>query len=279
MARSALITLDDVRGTLHAPTGADNKYSRGVLGLAVGSALYPGAAVLAAEAALHTGVGMVRLASVPVVDTLVLSSRPEVVIAPGHSDAIVAGSGIPEDSGDDIRSRLERLGHHPQVPLVVDAGALKEAAWLEGPKILTPHEGEMRQLATWNQLPGQSVLGFAEALAASWGVVVFLKGQHSVVCTPDGVAHRLPPGSTWLATAGTGDVLAGIMGALLAQKKNTEWTVEELALVAATAGLIHQEAASRLSRERGAGKPGPLLAGELARAVTPVVASLVDSDG
>ena len=277
MTDSKLITLDDVRGTLSPPLTSDNKYSRGVLGLAVGSDQYPGAALLVAEAAVHTGVGMARLASSPAVEQMVVAQRPEVVIAPGQSDAIVVGCGIGEVEAADISERLARLGHELAIPAVVDAGALGQAAAIPGPKILTPHEGEMAALARWNHLPGESALSWAEALAATWGVVVYLKGHTSVVCAPDGIAHRLPPATTWLATAGTGDVLAGVMGALLAQQRGHSWSTESLALLAATAGLIHQEAAARLSREVGAGKPGPILARDLARAITPVVASLVSS--
>lgn len=275
MLAGATISLDDVTGWLPAPQPHDNKYSRGVVGLAVGSSDFPGAAVLATEAAVHSGVGMVRLSTDPSVEQLVLQARPEAVVSPGAVDAIVVGSGLTDGSAEEIRRRLDLFSATPHTPLVIDAGALSEASWMEGPKLLTPHAGEMKRLAEWNHLPGDEPLAWAEALAATWGVVVYLKGHQSVVCAPEGVVYRLPVATPWLATAGTGDVLAGVMGAVLAMKKQPHWSTSDLALAAATAGLIHREAAQRLSRESGAGRPGPIVARDLARALSPVVAALV----
>lgn len=269
------LTLDDVAGIIPAPQPGDDKYSRGVVGLAVGSDDYPGAAVLVAEAAMRAGAGMVRLIAPSRASDLALQSRPEVVTVPGRIDALVVGSGMPDASSADITARVALCELADQAPRIVDAAALGDTPHLGGPRILTPHAGEMTRLAEALRLPGGEPSAWAEALAAHWGVVVVLKGHRPEIFHPDGLAYRLPPGTAWLATAGTGDVLAGLLGALGALRRLTQWTYEDLAFTAAAGVLVHQEAASRLSRHSGAGRPGPVLALELAGELSPVVASLV----
>lgn len=274
----ALPTLefDDLVGLIPSPGPQDDKYSRGVVGLIVGSQDYPGAAVLAAEAALHTGVGMGRLCAPVEVETLVLQSRPEIVVAPGKIDSLVVGCGIASGHGEDIGRRLEHFSLSGDVPTVVDAGALLEATQLPGPKILTPHAGELGSLAEALRLPGDTLASWAGALAATWDVVVLLKGHHTQIFQPSGSTYRLPPSTAWLASAGTGDVLAGLLGGLLALGKNQAWDEDRLALFAGAAALIHAEAAARVSLHSGAGRPGPILAKELALALPTVIAACVD---
>lgn len=269
------LTLDDVQGFLPAPGPDDDKYRRGVVGLAVGSEEYPGAAVLATEAAYRSGCGMARVIAPESVASLVLHTRPEAVVVPGRIDSLVIGSGLPVGSSADVTARLALCELGEAVPRVIDAGALIDTPHIAGPRILTPHAGEVSRLADALQLPGDSPRAWAEALAAHWSVVVVLKGHRPDVFTPAGLAYSLPAGTAWLASAGTGDVLAGLMGTLAALQRRREWSTEELALTAAVAVLVHQEAAHRVSRSAGAGVPGPLLAMDLARELSPVVATIV----
>ncbi|MFT4214794.1 MAG: NAD(P)H-hydrate dehydratase, partial [Microbacterium sp.] len=125
-------TLAEAAAALRAPTAADDKYARGVVGLRTGSDLYPGAAVLGVEAAWRTGVGMVRYLG-PARD-LVLARRPETVTVPGRVQAWVIGSGTAERAAQE-RAALEEL-LAGSVPVVVDAGAgeqlLQRGALLRG---------------------------------------------------------------------------------------------------------------------------------------------------
>ena len=269
------LTLDDIQGFVPAPAPDDDKYRRGVVGLAVGSDQFAGAAVLATEAAYRSGCGMARLIAPEQVASLVLHSRPEAVVVPGRIDSLVIGSGLPDGSSADVTARLALCDLNEAVPRIIDAGALIDTPHIAGPRILTPHAGEVSRLAEALHLPGDSPRSWAEALAAHWSVVVVLKGHRPEVFTPAGLAYSLPAGTAWLASAGTGDVLAGLMGALAALRRQVDWSVEELALTAAVAVLVHQEAAHRVSRTAGAGVPGPLLAMELARELSPVVATIV----
>lgn len=269
---TSVLGVEELRELIRTPGPNDDKYSRGVVGLVVGSEQYPGAALLSTEAALHAGVGMVRLVTTETPRHIVLTNRPEVVVTPGRVDAVVVGCGVPE--GEDLSERLSQLPITPQTPVIVDAGALAVAPAIGGTQILTPHQKELDRLAHSLGVGGREPSEKACAIASLWDVVVYLKGHESLVCTPRGVAFALPPASPWLATAGTGDVLAGVMGALFAQQKKTVWTHDEVAAVAAAAGQVHSMAAERLSVDSGDGRPGPIMPAELARAVSPVIAEL-----
>lgn len=274
MALPGELTLDDFRGFLPAPGAADDKYSRGVLGLVAGSLDYPGAAVLVTEAALRSGVAMARIIAPEPVRSLVLATRPEAVGVPGRIDALVVGSGMA--IGDEIASRIGSCQIPDSAPKVIDAGALGYAGDIVGPRILTPHHGEMTELARSLHLPGDNPAEWAAALAQLWEVVVLLKSHRPEVYTSQGLAHRLHEGSHWLASAGTGDVLAGLLGALVTLRHPSQWSIEELATCSAAAVLVHQDAAARVSRRLGQGRPGPVLALELAIELSGVVAHLVD---
>ena len=267
--------LDDLAGLIAPPGPTDDKYSRGVVGLVVGSDDYPGAAVLATEAAIRAGAGMVRIVAPERATSLVLAQRPEAVAVPGRIDSLVVGSGIPQGSSADIAARVALLDLPDTAPRVIDAGALADTPHLSGPAILTPHAGEVTALAQSLHLPGDTPSAWAEALAAHWGVVVLLKGHRPEVYSPDGLIHRLPEGTAWLASAGTGDVLAGLLGALCALRRIEQWTTEDLTRTAAAGALIHQEAAARVSRASGAGRMGPIVALELARELSAVVSAVV----
>jgi len=268
------IHLGDIAHLIVAPGPADHKYSRGVVGLVVGSTSFPGAAVLATSAALHAGVGMARVLTDASVQQLVLSSCPEAVVVSGKVDAVVVGSGIPEGDDEDIRERLATLPINDQTPVIVDAGALPLTPTLPGAKIITPHAGELEKVAQSLGISHESSHDAALAVASQWGVVVYLKGHKSLICTPEEVAYELPEASHWLATAGTGDVLAGIMGAVCASQQGSPVDFDSLALWAAASGLIHAEAARRASRDSGDGEEGPLLAHDVAQQVSAVIARL-----
>ncbi|GAA1946578.1 ADP/ATP-dependent (S)-NAD(P)H-hydrate dehydratase [Microbacterium deminutum] len=215
-------TLEDAGRVLRRPTATDDKYSRGVVGIRTGSDAYPGAAVLGVEAAWRAGVGMVRYLGPQRAAHLVLARRPETVTADGRVQAWVIGSGTdaatrPHDETAALRGILS--GPHP---VVVDAGALDLARGAPAPRIVTPHAGEHARL--------RSALGLdpdvadsdddraaaAHETAAALGATVVLKGAVTIVAQPDGWTVRVAAGTPWLATAGTGDVLAGVIGAVVA---------------------------------------------------------------
>lgn len=232
----------------HEPAPDDHKYSRGVLGLITGSELYPGAAVLTATAAQNTGVGMIRVATSAFDE--VVRNVPEVVNAEGPVDAWVCGPGAPEKRViEDTLNQAYAAG----TPVVVDAGALPFVGDTCPTWVLTPHAGEAAALA---QRVGMDVSarGIADEpgraavrLADHFGCVVLVKGPYTVVAEPGGRIHTTPRGPARLATAGSGDVLSGILGALLATTRPQ--SSGEAARSAAQAVLIHQRAAGRRALE------------------------------
>lgn len=199
------------------PTPDDDKYSRGVVGFVTGSARYPGAAVLGVEAALHTGVGMVRYLGPGRATRLVLARRPEAVTTDGRVQAWVLGSGQDAAERDDLTRELLDAALAQDVPVVLDSGALDLASRATGPAVLTPHAGE---LATLLGVERAAIVAdapdAARRAASELGATVLLKGHTSQIATPDGSLRQVTAPTTWLATAGTGDALAGILGALVA---------------------------------------------------------------
>lgn len=264
---------------LPAPGTTDDKYRRGVLGVRTGSAPFPGAAVLGVSAAWRTGIGMVRYApgaeeaasefGLPSPAAAVLAAHPETVFGapsdPSHCDAWVVGSGTDADRRTDAE-RDALLGILAGAsPVVVDAGALDlvhERA-PETPVILTPHAGEFTRLWQASGLgtrpegwPARNRSKRARAvkleartaaavkLAAHLGATVLLKGSVSVTATPGGQTFVSGPATPWLATAGTGDVLAGILGALAAvQGDAIREDPELLGAIGASAAVLHDTAA------------------------------------
>ncbi|MBF4561736.1 NAD(P)H-hydrate dehydratase [Microbacterium sp. VKM Ac-2870] len=260
---------------LRVPTAADDKYSRGVVGLRTGSDAYPGAAVLGVEAAWRTGVGMVRYLGPRRAADLVLQRRPETVTADGRVQAWVVGSGTSPDSRSDADTAAVRGILAGSVPVVVDAGALDlvERAADRGddhpPLVLTPHDREHAALRRRLGLaePTDREAGVAETAAVT-GATVLLKGGTTLIATPDGELRSVTAGVGWLATAGTGDVLAGILGALLAANPDRP------AGAASTAAWLHGRAGAAAS-DAHAG--GPLVALDVAHAVASVVGELISS--
>ena len=250
---SSTFTARDAAQCIITPSDLDHKYSRGVLGLITGSAQYPGAAVLTTSAALATGLGMARFHSSSGLAHLVLHDAPEAVVQPGPVTAWLAGSGIHHKKYSDfttyLRHRWFVLLNRQTVPTVLDAGALSLAGKLQQPTLITPHAGELARL-----LSSHEITVSAEAIEADphlWAqktaqllkVTVLLKGSHTVVAHGDRVIS-LPVATPWLATAGTGDVLAGIIGALVATNYIEILNApSHLADVAAAGAYIHNQAA------------------------------------
>ncbi len=139
-------TRDDAARVLRMPTAADDKYSRGVVGIRTGSDAYPGAAVLGVEAAWRTGVGMVRYLGPSRPTGLVLARRPETVTVSGRVQAWVIGSGTDAGERSDAETAALREILSGSDPVVVDAGALDLAAGAAAPRIVTPHAREQSRL-------------------------------------------------------------------------------------------------------------------------------------
>lgn len=247
----------DAAKCIITPSDLDHKYSRGVLGLITGSAQYPGAAVLTTAAASATGVGMVRFHSSSGLAHLVLHTTPSAVVQPGKVAAWLVGSGIDRKKYSDfttwLRHRWFKLIRLQSVPTVLDAGALYIAGSLEQPTVITPHSGELATL-----LSARGVLVTAEGIegdpkkwvqiaADTLGVTVLLKGATTYVAN-DELLIQLPVATPWLATAGSGDVLAGILGALVATNAVEILNdYNHLAYVAASAAFIQNQAAEKAS--------------------------------
>jgi hydroxyethylthiazole kinase-like uncharacterized protein yjeF len=248
----------DAKKSIITPSDLDNKYSRGVLGVITGSAQYPGAAVLSTSAAAATGLGMIRFHSSSGLAHLVLHSTPSAVVQPGKVSAWLLGSGISAKKYSDVstwlRHRWFKLATSQTVPTVLDAGALSLAGALEQPTLITPHSGELSTLLTARGVPvsAEAIEGdpkkWVQGAAKTLGVTVLLKGSTTYVANDD-ILIELPPATSWLATAGTGDVLAGIIGALISTNSIEILNdYNRLAEVAATGAFIHARAALNASR-------------------------------
>jgi len=254
---SRIFSSRDAAKCIIIPSDIDHKYSRGVLGLITGSARFPGAAVLTTNAAQATGLGMARFHSSSGLAHLVLHASPETVVQPGPVTAWLAGSGIERNRYGDfttfLRHRWFALLKRQTVPTVLDAGALYLAGTLSQPTLITPHAGELSKLFAERSISVSSEL--IEADPASWavkasqefGVTVLVKGSKTVIAHGDYVI-ALPKATSWLATAGSGDVLAGIIGALTATNYiEILNSPRRLADIAATGAFIHNVAASMAS--------------------------------
>lgn len=269
-------TIDDVAGVLRRPTEADDKYARGVLGIRTGSDAYPGAAVLGVEAAWRTGVGMVRYLGPSVPTSLVLQRRPETVTADGRVQAWLVGSGTDAASRSPAETDALRGILAGSVPVVVDAGALDLAPSAAASVVVTPHDREHVRLrgllGLTEDAPSTDAGRAASALetASALGAVVVLKGFVTVVAAPGGWVRTVSSGTPWLATAGTGDVLAGAIGAVVAGVAPGA-TADDLAAHAASAVWLHGRAGSLASADLGPGG-GPITAVDVAAALPRAVA-------
>ncbi|MBV9319857.1 MAG: NAD(P)H-hydrate epimerase, partial [Mycobacterium sp.] len=211
----------DVAERWPVPGPNDDKYTQGVTGILAGSSTYPGAAVLCTGAAVAATSGMVRYAGSAL--TEVLSHWPEIIASPnaaaaGRVQSWVVGPGIgTEDAG----AGALWFALDTDLPVIVDADGLTILAAHPdlvtsrgAPTVLTPHAGEFARLA--GGPPGDDRISATRKLADAFGATVLLKGNVTVIAEPDGPVYLNPAGQAWAATAGSGDVLSGMIGALLA---------------------------------------------------------------
>jgi len=233
------------------PEADSHKYSRGVVRIIAGSQRFPGAGLLCVAGASHSGVGMIRLNAPERVENLVLAAHPQIVpdgpVLTGACDALVLGPGLDAQKAD-WEAAAQLLEN---TPAVIDASALEPVCALvkEGKlrlrahHILTPHEGELvrclnlfagtntgeiagkladkadkplGKFASQTSPALQRRIQGAQQLAALTGACVLAKGNRTVVVDANSQVYLLPAATPWLATAGSGDVLAGLMGGLLA---------------------------------------------------------------
>ncbi|MFF0264956.1 NAD(P)H-hydrate dehydratase [Kribbella sp. NPDC004536] len=204
----------DVRALYPTPHGESDKYSRGVLGLMVGSTQYPGAAVIATTGALAGPIGMARYIGPSTVADAVRDAHPEVV-GEGRVQAWTIGSGL----GDELDVPRIRELLDADEPVVLDADGLQalDDTGDHVDVLATPHAGELARLLGVERTTVEAErLKYARLAAERFDVTVLLKGATTVIASPDGEVRVNTNATSWLATAGAGDVLAGLCGALLA---------------------------------------------------------------
>lgn len=290
--RTFLVDEAGVRDRLPARTATAYKGDSGHLVAVAGSAGKTGAACLLAEAAMRAGAGLVTVASTAAgqaaLDAKVLEvmtarfadgddadagsfAALTALLARPHVRAMALGPGIP--TGPAMRALVARLSAEVNVPMVIDAdglnmlgtGAAETLAGAAAPRVVTPHPGEMARLLGRSTAEVQSDrLGCARTFAAGSRAVVVLKGPRTLIVAPDGEAFVNPAVEPALGTAGTGDVLTGVLGALLAQGH----APLDAAIVAT---FWHGLAGSRARQTYGA--PG-VIAGDLLPAIAAVRATL-----
>ncbi|MCV7199717.1 NAD(P)H-hydrate dehydratase [Mycobacterium angelicum] len=240
----------DVAARWPVPGARDDKYTQGVTGVLAGSSTYPGAAVLCTGAAVAATSGMVRYAGSAHAE--VLSHWPEVIASPtpaaaGRVQSWVVGPGL---GTDEAGAAALWFALETDLPVIVDADGLTMLAAhpdlvanRDAPTVLTPHAGEFARLA--GSPPGDDRVGACRRLADAVGATVLLKGNVTVIADPGGPVYLNPAGQAWAATAGSGDVLSGMIGALLASGVPA-------AEAAAMAAFAHARAAAL-----SAAAPGP----------------------
>jgi hydroxyethylthiazole kinase-like uncharacterized protein yjeF len=256
---------DDIAARLPRPGPESDKYRRGVVGVLAGSDRFAGAAVLATGGAVRGGAGMVRVVTASVPAAVVRQTWPEAVLtvhpddgdwdlpgSVGRVQAWVAGPGM--GTGPDAVARLAAV-LATDLPALVDADALTilsqhpDLLPRRAPTLITPHAGELGRLLGADPAAVEARrLEHARQAAERLGLTVLLKGSTTVIASPgDATALVNPTGTPWLATAGTGDVLSGLAGALLAQGLEPAWAG---AVAAYLHGLAARLAAAGTRRPR-----------------------------
>lgn len=291
------------------PEADSHKYSRGVVRIIAGSQRFPGAGLLCVAGASHSGVGMIRLNAPERVENLVLAAHPQIVpdgpALTGTCDALVLGPGLDAQKADweALAQLLENT------PAVIDASALEPVCALikEGKlrlrahHILTPHDGELARCLnlfagtdtdkTAGEIAGkladkadkplgkfasqtspalQRRIQGAQQLAALTGACVLAKGNRTVVVDANSQVYLLPAATPWLATAGSGDVLAGLMGGLLAL--NVRAGAGHVGTTAASGSATSADAAGTSQQSADAQGQGTTVAS--AAALAPEIAQL-----
>ena len=262
---------DDVAARWPVPGPHDDKYTQGVTGVLAGSSTYPGAAVLCTGAAVAATSGMVRYAGGA--HSEVLAHWPEVIASPtpasaGRVQAWVVGPGL---GTDDTGAAALWFALDTDLPVLVDADGLTMlAAHPElvvnrtAPTVLSPHAGEFARLA--GAPPGDDRIAACRKLADAFGATVLLKGNVTVIADPGGPVYLNPAGQSWAATAGSGDVLSGMIGALLASGLPA-------AEAAAAAAFVHARAAALSAADPGPGE-APTSASRIVPHIRAVLAAL-----
>jgi len=273
-AAAWLVTDADVAIAPLGRTRESHKW-RSALGVVAGGPGMMGAPGFCIGGAQRAGAGMIRLGvpgagprDLPVseaVGTDLPADWPEAALEwVSRCRAVVVGPGL--GRAETTRAAVRQLTARIEAPLLIDADGLhalgrdvaKVLAGRRAPTVLTPHDGEFETLT--GSAPGPDRLGAARALAARSGAVVLLKGSTTVVAGPDGRVLLAASGSSRLATAGTGDVLSGVIGAFLAQGLDP-------LLAAALGAHVHGRAAAR-------GRPVGLVAGDLPDLISEVLGDL-----
>lgn len=261
----------DVRAIWPVPGPRDDKYTQGVVGVMAGSRAYPGAAILCAGAAVAATSGMVRYVGAAAAE--VVSHWPEVVAAPtpdeaGRVQAWAVGPGLGTD-----QAALAALTFalDTDLPVIVDADGLTLLAANQklvtnrvAPTVLTPHAGEYERFGLGPV--GEDRVAAARRLAETLGVTVLLKGHVTVIAQHDGPTYLSPAGASWAATAGSGDVLSGIVGTLLAAGLPA-------GAAAAAADFVHARAAIASAEDPGPA-PAPTSASRILAHIRQAVAAL-----
>lgn len=288
-------TADDTRRLLRVPGTDADKRTRGIVALRTGSDAFPGAAVLGVEGAWRAGAGYVVYLGPRRAADLVLARRPEtVVVEPGdravRAHAWVIGSGADDrarpahDAGPQPPDDLRPL--HGTDPVVVDAGALTLLPAPTAPVVATPHEREFAVLRTALRLAdlGTDVLRDSSAraaavreTAAALGGAVLLKGAITLVSDGDAVL-AVDAGTPWLAAAGTGDVLAGVIGALIAADRAADGQAP-LAELAAAGAWLHGRAGRIAAGALGPAAGRPITALDVAEALPAAFGTTIDDTG
>ena len=257
-----------------------------------GAAGKSGAALLCGRAALRAGAGLVTIAAPGPALGTVLAHTPELMtealpdrdgawkFSAGEAtaiesvlagkDAVVFGPGV--GTGEDAKALTEWLIESSPVPMVIDADGLNclatNVGWLakrRSPIVLTPHPGEMSRLVGGSTADVQSDrLGVARRFATEHGVVVVLKGSRTVIASPRGLVSISPSGNPGMASGGMGDALAGVTGALLAQRVEPDEAAE-------VAVFWHGAAADRVTIARG---EAGLLASDVIEELPPTLREL-----
>ena len=272
-------TAEDSAEWIAVPSADDDKYTRGVLGVITGSTDYPGAAVLGVEAAWRAGAGMVRYIGPRRASTAVLAQRPETVTVAGRVQGWLVGSGIDPHRRSFVLQGDLQHALASRLPVVLDAGGLDLVGSHTAPTVITPHARELATLLTTREIDASAAdvradpAAWAERAARELGVVVLLKGAVTRIVDPDRDAYTVTAPTHWLATAGSGDILGGILGALVATNHAVlAVDADVLAKLAATAAWVHGEAARRASDAVGG---GPIVALDIATSVPAVIGSLL----
>ena len=262
----------DVAARWPVPGARDDKYTQGVTGVVAGSATYPGAAILCTGAAVAAHSGMVRYVGSAAAE--VVSHWPEVIAVAdftdaGRAQAWVVGPGFGTGHAESATLRAVLA---TDLPVIVDADALTilvnhpdRVRSRQAPTVLTPHAGEFERLA--GHPPGDDRVAAARGLADHLGATVLLKGNVTVIAVPGGPVYLNPAGQSWAATAGSGDVLSGVIGALLAAGLPA-------GEAAAAAAFVHARAADLAARDPGPA-PAPTSAAGILAHIRAAVATIL----